>query len=209
MKHLNVCRFVAVGMVGLFLTVSLAQAQLHLVAQNAAMGDTTISPEDPSVFPAAPIVSPEIFALDVPAIPSANYVQFTSSTIWQVWLTSETPVRATFMLRFELTSPALPSGVNLRYAVPLTWFRNNLGTAGGFQGGNGVDSEVITRKDLADLLISGNPGLTEPIAGAIIDDLFARGFHVSVHTQLRSQNVTDAVVTNPNVAFFAESGRGQ
>ncbi len=192
-------------LVGSFAAAPIAQAQQHLVAQNAVLTDTTISPEDPSTFPPAAIISPEIMALDVPAIPSSGYVQFTSSVVWQVFFTPDTPVRANFQLRFDLTSPGLPSGVILRFSVPLSLYRNNTGTGGGWTGGTGVDSEVLTRDLLAKYLALEN-GLDEAMANTIIGDVFRHGFHVSVSSQLRSQNVTDAVASNTNVAFFAEQG---
>jgi hypothetical protein len=40
----------------------------------------------------------------------------------------------------------------------------------------------------------------------VADALFKQGFHVSVTTRLNSQNIFDATVTNPNVAFFSEKG---
>ncbi len=103
-----------------------------------------------------------------------------------------TPIRANFQLRFTLTSPALPAGIVLRFGVPLTFFRNNTGTGGGFQGGISTDAEALTRKLLAGFLLTENPGLTEATARQIADDLFKQGFHVSVFARLRSQNITDA-----------------
>ncbi len=206
MKLWKMCGIALVGLFVLLATASLANAQQRLVAQNAVLTDTTISPEDPSLFPAAPIVSPEILSLDVPPIPTSSYVQFTSSVVWQVFFTPDVPVRANFMLRVELTSPAFPTGMALRYAVPMTLYRNNTGTGGGWQGGTGVDSEVYTRDLLAKFLVAGNEGMSETAARAIIDDVFRTGFHVSVSSQLRSQNVTDAIASNTNVAFFAEQG---
>jgi hypothetical protein len=203
-KRMNRCSLAIVGLLVFLTTVSVANAQLRLVAQNDFQGETVISPEDPSLWPAAPIVSPEIFALDVPPIPSSGYVQFTSSAVWQVWYTPEIPTRANLFLRIELTSPSLPSSI--MFAVPLAWYQNNSSSAQGFQGGTGVDSEVITRGILAKNLLAKDPGLTESMAKAMIDQLFKHGFHVSVKAQLRSQNVTDAVVMNSNVAFFAEHG---
>ncbi len=199
----------SLALIGLFvflLTAAPASAQQRLVAQNAVLAETTISPEDPAVWPSAPIVSPEIMSLDVPPIPTSGYVQFTSSVVWQVFFTPDAPVRTNFMLRFELTSAAFPSGMGIRFVVPMTLYRNNAGTGVGFQGGTGVDSEVYTRDLLTKFLVAGNEGLSEAAARSIIDDVFRTGFHVSVSAQLRSQNVTDAVASNTNVAFFAEQG---
>jgi hypothetical protein len=204
MRRISLWSFALAGLLGLFTAVPVAQAQLRLVAQQSLITDITITPPDPTVV--ATNESPEIFALDVPAIPSSGYVLFTSSVVWQVDLTADTPIRANFQLRLNVTSPALPTGIVLRLGVPITFFRNNTGTGGGFQGGTSVDAEALTRKLLAGFLLGENPSLTEATAAQIADDLFKQGFHVSVFARLRSQNVSDATVTNPNVAFFAEPG---
>ena len=204
MRRISVWSFALAGLFGLFMAVPVAHTQLRLVAQKAVIADITITPPDPTVL--AINESTEIFALDVPPIPSSGYVLFTSSAVWEVDPTAGTPVRANFQLRFDLTSPALPEGIVLRFGVPLTFFRNNTGTGGGFQGGISTDADPLTRKLLADFLLAENPSLTETTAGQIADDLFKQGFHVSVFARLRSQNVGEATVSNPNVAFFAQPG---
>ncbi len=203
MKRIILGSFALAGL--LALTVPVANAQLRLVAQKAIIADTTITPSDPMVL--ATTESPEILALDVPSIPSSAYVQFTSSAIWQVSFTGDPAPRANLQLTFALTSPALPPDVVLKFGLPLTFFRYNANSTGAvFQGGTGVDSEVYTRKLFADFLLAENSTLTEPLALGIANDLFRQGFHVSVAVRLRSQNISDATVSNPNVAFFAQPG---
>ncbi len=204
MKHMKIWSFALAGLLGLFLSAPIAHAQLRLVAQNAVLSTIPVTPTDPTTF--ATTESGEIFSLDVPPIPSSAYVQFTSSAVWELDFTGEPPVRANFQLLFNVTSPALPSNVVLRYAVPLTRFRNNTGTVGAVQAGTGVDSEVYTRSLLEGFLRAENPGLTEDASKQIVDLLFELGFHVSVSAELKSQNVEDSGVINPNVAFFAQPG---
>lgn len=191
----------------IFALTPTAHAQLRLTAQNFVLGDITITPANPAVL-ATNVDSPEIFALDVPATPSSSYVQFTCSAVWTVEFAGLTePERANFQLRFDVTSPAFPPGIVLHYAVPLTNYLNNVTTAGGIQGGTGVDSEALTRNFLAQFLAAENASLTALTAGQIADDMFRQGFHVSVFARLaKARNVTDAIVTNPNVAFFAQPG---
>ncbi len=204
MRRIILRSFALAGLLGLFAGVPVAHAQLQVVAQKSVLADITITPPDTTML--ATNESPEIFALDVPPILSSRYVLFTSSAVWQVSPTTEVPLRANFQLRFEVTSPALPTSIVLRFGVPLTFFRNNTGTGGGFQGGTSTDAEALTRKLLADFLLAENASLTETTARQIADDLFRQGFHVSVFARLRSQNIGDATVTNPNVAFFAQPG---
>ncbi len=193
-----------VGLLGLCMAAPLAHAQLRLVAQNAVLSTINVTPTDPSTFDTTQ--SGEIFSLDVPPVPSSSYVQFTCSAGWELDFTGGTPVRANFQLVFDLTSPALPPNVVLRFGVPLTRLRNNTGTVGAVLAGPGGDSEVFTRKLLAAFLLAENPSLTEVASRQIIDLMFEQGFHVSVSAQLKSQNVGDAGVINPNVAFFAQPG---
>ncbi len=207
MKHIKIWSFALAGLLGVFLTAPVAHAQLRLVAQKAVLSTISVTPADPTTF--STTESGEIFTLNVPPIPSSAYVQFTSSAVWELDFTGETPVRANFQLLFNVTSPVLPSNVVLHYAVPLTRFRNNTGTVGSVQAGTGVDSEVYTRSLLADFLRAENPGLTEDASKQIVDLLFEQGFHVSVSAQLKSQNVADSGLINPNVAFFAQPGSGE
>ncbi len=204
MRHIRLWSFTFAGLLALFAAAPALHAQLRLVAQKSLVTDITITPPDPTVF--ATNESPEIFALDVPSIPSSGYVLFTSSVVWQLDATGNTPVRVNFQLRFEMTSPALPQGTIFRFGVPISFLRNN--SAGEvFLGGTSVDAEPLTRKLAAEFLLAENPSaLTEVTASQVADDLFRQGFHVSVFARLRSQNVADATVSNPNVAFFSESG---
>ncbi len=198
MRRMGFGILVLVGL--LVLSVPSANAQLHLVAQKATMSSTLLTPLDTTVL--STTESP-IFALKVPPIPLARYVQLTSSAVWQLDLLGEAPTRAKLQLVFNVTSPVLPPETILKFGVPLTFFGNPNGL-GGFQGGTGVDSEVLTRKLLADYLVIENEGLTETSASQIVDLLFLQGFDVSVSARLRSWNVGDAEVMNTNVAFFAE-----
>lgn len=205
MRRIILGSFALACLLALSVTVPVANAQLRLVAQKAVIADTTVTPSDPTVL--ATTESPEIFALDVPSIPSSAYVQFTSSAVWLVSFTGDPAPRANLQLTFTLTSPALAPDVVLKFGLPLTFFRYNANSTGAvFQGGTGVDSEVFSRKLLADLLLTENSTLTEPLALGIADDLFRQGFHVSVAVRLRSQNISEATVSNPNVAFFAQPG---
>ncbi len=128
MRRISLWNITLVGLLGLLAAVPVAHAQLQLVAQKAVLADTTITPPDPTVLTPTPIDSPEIFAFDVRPIPSSAYVLFTSSAVWEVNFTADVPLRANFQLRFNLTSPALPAGIILRFGVPLIFFRNNNGT---------------------------------------------------------------------------------
>jgi hypothetical protein len=182
-----------------------AYAQLKLSAQNISLTDTTITPPDPTVL--AINSSPEILALDVPAMPSSDYVLISSTSIWEVDTTADAPVRAFFVLRLGVTSPALPPGVNLSFGVLMTNFRHsNNGSGVSIEGGTADDTEVVTRKFFADFLLLENPTLTADTAAQTADDLFKQGFHVSISARLTSRNVSSATVSNPNVAFLAQSG---
>jgi hypothetical protein len=208
MKRTALRSFALTCLLGMFWAAPVAHAQYKLAAQNIVLTDTTITPPDITVL--AINESPEIMALDVPSVPSSGYVQFSSTAIWELEPTVDAtaaPVRANFQLRFIVTSPALPPGINLGFGVLLTLFRRNSnGAGGGFEGATAEDSEVMTRKTFADFLQFDNPSLTAGNAAQIADGLFQQGFHVSVFARLRSQNVSSATVSNPNVAFFAESG---
>ena len=115
-------------------------------------------------------------------------------------------MRISFQLRFEVASPALPPGVIFRFGVPIL-FRGNASAGEGFLGGTSVDAEPLTRKLVAEFLLAENPStLTAATAAEVSDALFKQGFHVSVFARLRSQNVADATVGNPNVAFFTQPG---
>ena len=185
--------------------VPVAHAQFKLAAENVLLADTTITPANPTVL--ATNFSPEILALDVPPIPSSGFVMFTGAAIWSVSLTANAPLRANFQLRFDVSSLALPPGISLHFAVPLTnLLRTNNGSGEGFEGGNTDDTEVLTRKFFADFLLAQNGALTTDTAAQIADQLFRQGFHVSMLARLTSRNISDATVTNPNVAFFAQSG---
>ncbi len=189
----------------LFAAVPVAQAQFKLAAQKVLLADTIITPPDATVL--ATNFSPEILALDVPPNPSSGFLLFTGTAVWSVSLTANAPLRANFQLRFNITSPALPSGIGLRFAVPLTnILRTNNGSGVGFEGGTANDTEVLSRKFFADFLLAQNNALTADTATEIADQLFRQGFHVSVLGRLTSRNISDATVTNPNVAFFAQSG---
>jgi hypothetical protein len=198
MKRTALRSFALTCLLGMFWAAPVAHAQYKLAAQNIVLTDTTITPPDITVL-----------AINE-SVPSSGYVQFSSTAIWELEPTVDAtaaPVRANFQLRFIVTSPALPPGINLGFGVLLTLFRRNSnGAGGGFEGGTAEDSEVMTRKTFADFLQFDNPSLTAGNAAQIADGLFQQGFHVSVFARLRSQNVSSATVSNPNVAFFAESG---
>jgi hypothetical protein len=181
-----------------------AHAQLKLAAQNISLVDTTITPADPSVL--ANTSSGEIMALDVPPIPSSGYVLLSSTAFWQVDTTAAAPVSAFFRLRFVITSPAIPPGAILTFsAVMASFSHSNNGNGESLESGTAEDSEVVTRDVFAAFLLSENPGTLNAVTAAqVADALFQQGFHVSVSTRLNSRNITDATVTNPNVAFFAE-----
>ena len=184
--------------------IQAAHAQLTLVAQKISLTDTTITPADPSVF--AINDSAEIMAIDVPKLPSAAYVLFSSNAVWEADTTAAAPVRAFFRLRFTLSSPAMPPGVTLTFGVPMADFRHsNNGNGESLEGGNTNDTEVITREVFASFLLGENPGvLTAQTAAQVADGMFKQGFHVSISARLNSRNITDATVSNPNVAFFVE-----
>lgn len=205
MRRMGLCSIVVTLV--LLMIAPVAHAQLRLVGQNFALTDFTVTPLDPSAG-ATNVDSSEILAVDVPPIPSAAYVQFTSSAVWLVEFAGlQMPERANFQLRFNVTSTALPPGISLHYVVPLTNYFNNVTTAAGFLGGTGTDSEVLTRNYIAQFLLAENPSLTSESAKQVANDLFRQGFHVSVFARLaKCRNVTDAIVTNPNVAFFAQPG---
>ena len=208
MKRRAVGSIVLICLLGLFGIMPAAQAQLKLEAQNDALTDTTITPPDPSVF--ATNVSPEIMAFDVPAMPSSGYALISSTAVWEVDTTAAAPVRAFFVLRLGITSPALPSGVTLVFGELMTNFRHsNNGSGVSIEGGTANDTEVITRKFFADFLLAENPTLTADAAAQIADNLFKQGYHVSVSARLTSRNVTSATVSNPNVAFLAQPGSAE
>jgi hypothetical protein len=190
----------------LTLSASLLHAQLKLAAEKVSLTDTTITPADPTVL--AINDSAEIMALDVPPMPSSGYVLFTSAAFWEVDTTAAAPVRAFFRLRFTLSSPAMPPGATMFFSVPMADFRHsNNGNGESLEGGTADDTEVMTREVFAAFLLGENPGLlTEQSAAQVADGMFKRGFHVSISARLNSRNITDATVTNPNVAFFAERG---
>jgi len=183
-----------------------AQTQFKLEAENISLVSTTITPADPSVISTSS--SPEIIALDVPPMPKSAYTLVSANAFWQVDTTAAAPVIATFRLRFVVTSPALPAGVILTFSVPLAGFtHSNNGNGESSESANTNDTEVLTRDIFANFLLAENPGLlTQASAAQVADALFKQGFHVSVSTRLNSQNIVDASVTNPNVAFFSEKG---
>lgn len=208
MKRSAVGGIVLICLVGLFGIMPVAHAQLKLAAQNDALTDTTIAPPDPSVF--ATNSSPEIMAFDVPAMPSSGYALISSTAVWEVDTTAAAPVRAFFVLRLGITSPALPPGVTLAFGELMTNFRHsNNGSGVSIEGGTANDTELITRKFFADFLLAENPTLTADAAAQIADNLFKQGYHVSVSARLTSRNVTSATVSNPNVAFLAQPGSGE
>ena len=205
MKRTALRGFALTCLVGLFWAVPVAHAQFKLAAQNLSLTDTTITPPDPTQLVRND--SPEIMALDVPAVPSSGYLQFSSTAVWEVDTTAAALVRAFFTLRFDITSPALPPGIVMRFGVLMTNFRHsNNGSGVSFEGGTAEDSEVLTREFFAAFLLAENPTLTAADAAQIADRLFQQGFHVSVNARLLSRNVSSGIVSNPNVAFFAESG---
>ena len=205
MKRTALCSFALTCLLGLSLAAPVAHAQFKLAAQNISLTDTTITPPDPTVLETN--ASPEIMALDVPSIRSSGYFLFSSTAIWEVDTTADAPVRAAFNLRFDVTSPALPPGVVFHFAVPMTNFFHSMnGSGASFEGGTAEDSEVITRKTVADFILAENPSLTANDAAQIADELFEQGFHVSVSARLVSRNISSATVSNPNVAFFKQSG---
>ena len=191
---------------GFFWAAPAAQGQFKLAAEKISLADTTLTPVDPSVL--AVNDSGEIIALDVPPIPSSGYVLFSSTAVWQVDTTAAAPVRAFFRLRFVVTSPAFPPGVALTFAVPMAnFFHGNNGNGESLESGTTNDTEVITRDVFAQLLLGENPGLLNATTAAqVADGMFQQGFHVSISARLNSRNITDATVTNPNVAFFSEKG---
>jgi len=199
-------KLAVVCLFGFLCAVPAAQAQFKLAAQQISPVDTTITPADPSV--SSVINSPEIMALDVPPMPKSAYVLLSANTFWQVDTTAAAPVSAIFRLRFTITSPALPPGVVLNFAVPLAGFtHSNNGNGESLESGNTNDTEVVTRDLFASFLLSENPGLlTQTSAAQVADALFKQGFHASVFTRLNSRNIIDATVTTPNVAFFSEKG---
>jgi hypothetical protein len=205
MKRTALWRFALTCLLGLSWAVPVAHAQFKLAAQKISLTDTTITPPDATVF--ATNDSPEILALDVPSIRSSGYVLLSSTAIWEVDTTAAAPVRALFVLRFNITSPALPPGIHFTFGVLMTNFRHsNNGSGVSFEGGTAEDSEPVTREVFADFLLAENPSLTAADAARIADDLFKKGFHVSVFARLASRNISSATVSNPNVAFFAQPG---
>jgi hypothetical protein len=199
-------KLAVVCLFGFFCAVPAAQAQFKLAAQQISPVATTITPADPSV--SAINNSPEIIALDVPAMPKSAYVLISANAFWQVDTTAAAPVIATFRLSFTITGAALPPGVILTFSVPLAGFtHSNNGNGESTESANTNDTEVVTRDLFASFLLSENPGLlTETSAAQVADELFKQGFHVSVFTRLNSRNIIDATVVNPNVAFFSEKG---
>ena len=190
----------------LTLSANLLYAQLQLAAERTSLTDTTVTPADPIVL--AITDSAEIMALDVPPLPSSAYVLFTTTAFWEVETTADAPVRAFFRLRFILSSPAMPPGVTLFFSVPMADFRHsNNGNGESLEGGTADNTGTITKEDLAAFLLGENPSLlTAKSAAQVADGMFNQGFHVSVSARLNSRNITDATVSNPNVAFFAEHG---
>jgi hypothetical protein len=199
-------KLAVVCLFGFFCAVPAAQAQFKLAAQQISPVATTITPADPSV--SAINNSPEIIALDVPAMPKSAYVLISANAFWQVDTTAAAPVIARFRLSFTITGAALPPGVILTFSVPLAGFtHSNNGNGESTESANTNDTEVVTRDLFASFLLSENPGLlTETSAAQVADELFKQGFHVSVFTRLNSRNIIDATVVNPNVAFFSEKG---
>jgi hypothetical protein len=199
-------KLAVVCLFGFFCAVPAAQAQFKLAAQQISPVATTITPADPSV--SAINNSPEIIALDVPAMPKSAYVLISANAFWQVDTTAAAPVIARFRLSFTITGDALPPGVILTFAVPMAGFtHSNNGNGESLESGNTNDTEVVTRDLFASFLLSENPGLlTQTSAAQVADALFKQGFHVSVFTRLNSRNIVDATVVNPNVAFFSEKG---
>jgi hypothetical protein len=199
-------KLAVVSFFGFCCAVPAAQAQFKLAAEQISQVATTITPADPSVV--STNSSPEIIALDVPPMPKSAYTLISANAFWQVDTTAAAPVIATFRLRFVVSGPALPAGVILTFSVPLAGFtHSNNGNGESSESANTNDTEVITRDVFASFLLSENPGLlTQTSAAQVADALFKQGFHVSVTTRLNSQNIFDATVTNPNVAFFSEKG---
>ena len=199
-------KLAVVCLFGSFCAVPAAQAQFKLAAQQISPVATTITPADPSV--SSIINSPEIIALDVPPMPKSAYALLNSNVFWEVDTTAAAPVIAIYRLRFSISSPALPPGVVLNFAVPLAGFtHSNNGNGESLESGNTNDTEVITRDLFASFLLSENPDLlTQTSAAQVADALFKQGFHASVFTRLNSRNIVDATVVNPNVAFFSEKG---
>lgn len=206
MKRTILWKLAVVCVFGFSCAVPAAQAQFKLAAQQISLVDTTITPADPSV--SSVNSSPEIMALDVPAMPKSAYVLLTANAFWQVDTTAAAPVSAQFRLRFDVTSPALPPGVILTFSVPMAGFsHSNNGNGESLESGNTNDTEVVTRDVFASFLLGENPGLlTQTSAAQVADALFQQGFHASVSTRLNSRNIIDATVSNPNVAFFSEKG---
>jgi hypothetical protein len=195
------------GELGLLATVTTAHGQLMFVANNFSFSNITITPPDPSVL--ATNESPEIFAIDVPPIPSSRFVQVTVDAAWEVDYLAASPIRARFILAYNFTSPALPSGVFLGLGTPFTLSgRTNNALDEGSESSTVTDSFVLTRAGLAQLLLLANPNtLTQATAAAIVDQMFFQGFHVSFFARLRSLNISAATVISPNVSFFAQPGR--
>lgn len=205
MRRISLWSLVLTGLLGLFAAVPVAHAQFQLVANKTSLTDTTITPDPTTLATLTTNESPEIFALDVPPIPSSGYVLFTSDAVPVVNLTANAPLRAIFQLRFNLTSPALPPDIVLNFGSVLSNFlRTNKALDEGFEGGTATEAVVFDRKLFADFLQARNPSLTEAAAMQIAGELFNQGFHVSVFARLTSRNISDATVFNPAVAFFAQ-----
>ena len=204
MKSRGLWKFALTCLLGLSWAVPAAHAQLKLAVQEFSMTTTTITPADPTVL--ATNQSPEILAVDIPAIPSAGYVLFTRSGVWQVNTTADAPVRAVFFWRFDFSSPALPPDMLLHAFSPMTNFRHsNNGSGESFEGGSASGEVVLTRQTLAGFLQSENP-IDAATAAQIADGFFQQGFHVSVSAQLTSRSITSATLTNPGVDFFTQDG---
>jgi hypothetical protein len=191
-------------LLGLSWAAPAAHAQLKLAAEEFSFTTTTITPADPTVLETNQ--SPEIMAVDIPAVPSAGYVLFTRSGVWQVNTTADAPVRGVFFWRFDFSSPALLPGMVLHAFSPMTNFRHsNNGSDESFEGGSASGEVVLTRQTLAGFLQSENP-IDAATALQIADGFFQQGFHVSVSAQLTSRNITSAALTNPGVDFFMQDG---
>src|SRR5579862_8108012 len=135
-------KLVAICFCGFLCAVPAAQAQFKLAAQQISQVDTTITPADPSV--SSVNNSPEIIALDVPPMPKSAYVLLSANAFWQVDTTAAAPVIATFRLRFNITSPALPPDVILTFSVPMAGFtHSNNGNGESLESGNTNDTEVV------------------------------------------------------------------
>ena len=204
MKRTGLWEFALTCLLGLYWGVPAAHAQLKLAVQEFSFTTTTVTPADPTLLETNQ--SPEILAVDIPAIPSAGYVLFTRSGVWQVNTTADAPVRAVFFWRFDFSSPALPPDMLLHIFSPMTNFRHsNNGSGESFEGGSASGEVVLTRQTLAGFLQSENP-IDAATAAQIADGFFQQGFHVSVSVQLTSRNITSAALTDPAVAFFTQDG---